>query len=779
MKSVFLPLAMALAVVGASAQKADVAVERYQAQQAAIVKQQVETRQLTRGLVAKQANTPNGVVNKIMPDVRVNPLQANSSARLSVRMPHSEPARIAPKASADASLYEGFEGADITDMKWVPDGWSRIDKCQVQATSNWHPDSGTGLFGTKPYAGSYQMSINNPMNAEDSPAEWLITPVFSVKEDHNLCFHLKSAGAWLFDTSFMDFDNWVFTDLVPVSDVIVYVREEDAEEWTKLWSQVDEVLSWETKDLDDLYTDMDGEYFEYNVNMSSYYGKKVQLAFFHQGAFMADNICLDEITVDAMPTPCSYDMPANAYFWSYSSKFMAISNYKIKQYPVFQPLTWKSNYGEDVSFAYWEFRNPESQNDFSMDKDLTVKYHSDYSSEFNTVCNIYNNATLNASAPGYSDGSYQDPECNIIHVGGLPSWIQGTSLYTFTSSMVPFADGFAEMKNADALPMFGYATENNADAYWTRTLLQDAQPGDKLYVDKVLTLYDAPARSAVIDSVVVYAVAKVAPEAKINAYIYAVDEQGTFYLDKPLGMGTCNGSEAYKLYASKDTCETTFTIKLDKPVVVDGAYVIVVDGFRGEGVNYFNPMMSIMPRDDRAMMIMVYETSQGTGMVVRSTSMLATSYGPLKSVFHINPYLTYTYLEPLFEETSEPVEVGNDPKVLSFDSFYPAEKYTVNAPEWCKAEVSGVYDQFKLTLQAENAPEDAVGEVVIECPGERAVIAVKAMPATAINDVTVDDVVKSEYYDVAGRRISQPENGLYIIRNTHSNGAVSAGKVVK
>jgi len=749
MKNQFLVLAMALATMSAGAQSTEMKVERMQpAQKVAVVNQQMQTNQVAKGIVAHSVNTPAGKVNKVDIDLRVKANEAAS--KVAVRVQQSAPAKVSPKASADASLYEGFEGADAEDVKWVPEGWTRIDACTVQNTSNWHADDGKGTFGTKPYAGNYQMSINNPMDfTGNQPKEWLISPVFTCKAGHNLSFALKSCPAWLFDTQYMDFTNWVFTQLEPLGDVVVYVREEGVEEWTKVWSQVDVTLAMQTMSMTDLYDNMDGKYFEYNVNMGQYAGKKVQIAFYYDCPTMGDNICLDEVAVDAVPTPVSYEMPEGAYFWSYSRLFQAIASYKIKQYPVFQPLTWKSQYGEDVTFAYWEYRNPESQNDFSMDKDLTVTFHSDYSNEFNTVCNIYNNATLNASAPGYSDGKYQDPECDIINVGGLPSWISGNDHLTFTSSMVPFSAGSQEIKDTDKHPMFGYSTENNADDFWKKTLLSDAQEGDKLYVEKLMAIYDAPARSAVIDSVCVFAVAKVAPEAELHAMVCTVADDGTVNLENPIAQGVCKGANAYKLYADKDTCETTFTVALDKPAVVEGKYVIVVDGFRGEGFTYFNPMMSVYPREDRAAMIMKVEKDGQSGYVVRFSSVLGTSLGQLKSSFYINPFLTYTYLERTASDAAkvqakdDAVVVGSTPVEVGFDSFYPAEKYTVTAPDWVKAEVSGQYDQFKVTMTAVDAPAEAEGEVVIECPGEKAVIAVKVSEPTAITDVTTTKAVKT------------------------------------
>lgn len=625
------------------------------------------------------------------------------------------------------------------------------------------------------------MAIDNPMSFDgDNPEEWLISPVFTCKEGHNLTFQLKSCPAWLFDTTYMDFEAWAFTELAPLGDVVVYVREEGEEEWTTLWSQVEATIAMKTLDLTVLYEEMDGKYFQYDVNMSDYAGKNIQIAFFYQCPLMGDNICLDEVSIDAQSTPVSYEMPAGAYFWSYSNLFQAIASYKIKQYPVFEPLTWKSNYSDDVDFAYWEFRNPESVNDFSMDKDLTITYHSDYSNEFNTIANLYDNATLNASAPGYSDGSYQDPECDIINVGGLPSWISGDTYLTFTSSMVPFSAGSQEMKDSAGRPLFGYATENNADDFWKDALLQDAQEGDMLYVDKLIAIYDAPARPAVIDSVCVFAVANVTPEAELHAMICSVDEAGNINLESPLGEGICLGANVYKLYSDKEVSESTFTIAMDKPVVVDGQYVIIVDGFRGEGFKYFNPMMSVVPRDDRAAMLMKVETSTGSGYVVRFSSVLGTNLGELKSSFYITPFLTYPYLVETSAEEGETIKVGETPVDVCFDSFYPAEKYTVTAPEWCKAEVSGRYDQFKLTLSAQNAPEDAEGIVVIECPGEKMAFSVTTSDnPSSIIKVKDNQIVKTEFFDLSGRQIAQPKNGVYVITNTYNNGTQVTTKITK
>ena len=53
---------------------------------------------------------------------------------------------------------------------------------------------------------------------------------------------------------------------------------------------------------------------------------------------------------------------------------------------------------------------------------------------------------------------------------------------------------------------------------------------------------------------------------------------------------------------------------------------------------------------------------------------------------------------------------------------------------------------------------------------------------SSINDVAASnngDIVKTEYFDIAGRRIAQPENGIYIVRNTFSNGTTIATKIVK
>ena len=49
---------------------------------------------------------------------------------------------------------------------------------------------------------------------------------------------------------------------------------------------------------------------------------------------------------------------------------------------------------------------------------------------------------------------------------------------------------------------------------------------------------------------------------------------------------------------------------------------------------------------------------------------------------------------------------------------------------------------------------------------------------TGIDDVTIDNPVATEYYNMAGCRVEAPENGIYIERNVYANGKVATKKVV-
>ncbi len=49
---------------------------------------------------------------------------------------------------------------------------------------------------------------------------------------------------------------------------------------------------------------------------------------------------------------------------------------------------------------------------------------------------------------------------------------------------------------------------------------------------------------------------------------------------------------------------------------------------------------------------------------------------------------------------------------------------------------------------------------------------------SGIEEITIDNPVKTEYYNVAGCRVENPENGIFIVRNTYANGKVATKKVI-
>jgi hypothetical protein len=50
--------------------------------------------------------------------------------------------------------------------------------------------------------------------------------------------------------------------------------------------------------------------------------------------------------------------------------------------------------------------------------------------------------------------------------------------------------------------------------------------------------------------------------------------------------------------------------------------------------------------------------------------------------------------------------------------------------------------------------------------------------SSSINEVSTDDIVKTEIYTIDGRRVNQLEDGVNIIRKTDANGVVTTSKVL-
>ena len=84
MKNYFLLLATALVTMSAGAQKVEMSVELMQpAQKVAVANQQIQIKQLSKGIVAHSVNTPSGKINKVALDLCVK--SKDASNRVSVR----------------------------------------------------------------------------------------------------------------------------------------------------------------------------------------------------------------------------------------------------------------------------------------------------------------------------------------------------------------------------------------------------------------------------------------------------------------------------------------------------------------------------------------------------------------------------------------------------------------------------------------------------------------------------------------------------------------------
>lgn len=88
--------------------------------------------------------------------------------------------------------------------------------------------------------------------------------------------------------------------------------------------------------------------------------------------------------------------------------------------------------------------------------------------------------------------------------------------------------------------------------------------------------------------------------------------------------------------------------------------------------------------------------------------------------------------------------------------------YELTAPEWLNVEVSAADDstgQTTLTVSAA-AGEDRTGYVEIKGLGATYSLQVNQGEGNAVSTIVVDK--NAEYYDLAGRRIANPEKGIYI-----------------
>ncbi|MBP3299514.1 MAG: choice-of-anchor J domain-containing protein [Muribaculaceae bacterium] len=701
--------------------------------------------------------------------------------RKQIVAPVFEQNRITPFAApsrADASatvLSESFESA--TGSSWLPQGWTIQSK--GEESSPWTVGDATQLYVTG-QDGNYSIFVNYTDQTAD---ELLITPSVSTIDDGMaLSFLYNVDPVYMYSLDNLDFDtmDWVGEKTVAYT-LRVLASTDDGNTWETLLDMA-ELERYKSMSYTEAAQYGFGTVLEpFSVDVSKFAGKNVKFAFEYYGADGNSGV-LDKIQIGYPSLNAQYCYPFSTLYYGMDRDLGNI-NFSVGIVPVYTPLTWYnlSEGNPDATSYSWAYHGPDNEQGSAEGDELTLTYHTDYTSDFSTRNNLYSSPELTASAPKSTAGTYK--YLDYFQAGGVPEMLLKNS-DTNESELVNFGMATFDI-NTDGIditvgddekssPIFGY--NENVDKYWTDyTFNGDDEEGDYVHLEGIFNYYVAPEAPMVIKGGWVHAKGNgIYPDQEFKLEIIPLDEEGV--MTQPIATASCMGADV-KVVAGEGVQDfLTVCFEFDEPVVVSNAdfdaYVVRFSGFRDCGL-YFAPFQSA-ESNYAGMALGWIDKEISMGGEVRTSQTPVKNYTGKAQSFAIMLDSYYPWLEG--EET---VEIGEDGRAeLPLDSYYSVSDLNFDgAPAWLTAGFSGTrYGDVKLLLKSTSEKADE-GTLTLSSHGVKKTIRIKTAAVSSVNAVGVADRVVKEIFTAAGQRVADMSApGIYLIRYT--DGSVSR-KIVK
>lgn len=722
---------------------------------------------------------------------------------------------ISPKDDdSEVVFFESFEEwpvfdeNDEQDFGWLPEGWTRQGNFEGGDMASWFPMYYVPYYGyPAPADGQYYYMIL-PDEEQD---EWLITPEIEVGEGMDLSYYLFYQPYCLFSSDNIDFDspNYEYEgDKIVVCNFQVYVKAEGEEEWTKIQDMADKYKDY-TNGLDLMYANPTGMVRQV-VSLSDYAGKKVQFGFRYTTTDEGDTMWFDAVRVGISGLDnVSYSLPAHTFYWGLDNDFTGMM-FDVAQVPVYWPITF-FNTSEDEATFTWEYIDPVTgmATTNTDQTDLKLTYQPDYSSEETLANNLYDVPTLSASAPGKATTEYK-PDM-FLQAGGKSVFEEDGDVYDL--SIFPFAlnqddlGGIAVFDSQigdPSIPVFGHNMHTNE--YWfnyTANGDEDVDPESCYnHLEGIANIYMPElGQTVVVNEISVFGYGLFNDDAEVKFTIYGLkalyDEDGDY-------MGISNDPEDFSVVATATTSGSDILyvsgihsqkdhlcipFVFDKPAVVTSteeypAFFFMLEGFNSDAVEYFEPWQTINTAPGSmslAFMMSHIDFQAATGrpayysikpLVYKEEGEYydpATSFAfGLKAEF---PWLTCD---------TEEISLGVDDETaeVALGSYYDGSDLTVDAPEGLEATVEGQYDKCMLTVsRVADFTEEIEGVLTVKGPGVEVTMAVHADKASGIDEVISSDAEATDAFDLLGRPVKNPSNGVYIVK--YNDGSVSKKVVVE
>lgn len=697
-----------------------------------------------------------------------------------------------------STFNEGFEGRNAggyyqhwQSNTWLPYGWTEFSKTDYH--HNWPdiPDNewdytwctkpSSGLYGTTPFGNCYAhvMVHNWPTDDMKASDEWLVTPTINVQQDDVLYFYI-SYNPWM--TIRPDADTHRPT--AQGNTLEVRVSTDDGATWSDaLWSSYDDALSL---DYEEVYAsganyDWLNKFKPVFVNLDAYYGKPVKIAFRYYGEHGAD-IAIDEVTVGIPYPDAAYSMPTH-YLWpAFTSTIEFPAEPVVLAAPGVED-TWTNNSTNSKTFK-WKYTGADGSVAVSEDKDLrtpaysdgmladyptlTSSYGDNSSGEFSLVNNISSwvNANVKAREPKIQYGGLIGKQTDVTGATGFG----GVGTYNI------YDPDFVGVKHNMQIA-FSEDAETLFDNMTTQGIVRDWD-----FLQGIGTIYPQPAAPYGISYVYVAAlINKVAPTTHLKATIHKwerIEVAGVegYYVGDAIAeaSGTWNPDD------EGSGVMTNIMFDFSKnPATIDSPVVVLIKGITHENGVILDdirfPYVSTRSGDFFGSSIMTFfdayeDSASGYLDFYYELSRIKT-----ENEAHIGGILMgigagYSTMTLNGSDNSIECSAEGGSKNFSVTCSVSPENWAVTENgmpcDWIEFEAVKVsandYD-VKMTVLA-NTGDDREKKVRLAAPGSYIDFNVKQEGLSAISDITADDDLPVEYFNMQGVRVDNPSTGVYIRR---------------
>ncbi|MDE7120161.1 MAG: hypothetical protein K2O10_06085, partial [Muribaculaceae bacterium] len=335
-----------------------------------------------------------------------------------------------------------------------------------------------------------------------------------------------------------------------------------------------------------------------------------------------------------------------------------------------------------------------------------------------------------------------------------------------------------------AVPIFGHS--NRTTEWWTNHYFEGDAGADEKAENVAILNYVYPTESPlIVDKVWLLAKANIGDNAEFKAEIIPLTDE--FIPLDPIATATRKGSD---MNWSEGGMLQYYTIdfEFEKPVALTladaPAYIVKISGFNSDEVSYFAPMMQTTPTIDLCLGWNEVSITSSNG--VRST------YNPVANfknengqemwcAFAINLGGTYAYLKQANEGEIAEINAGKLVAEMPMISYYDGSEITVEVRKGFTAEITGRFNNAKLTITAdkEAGASDGEFEAVLKAKGvELCKVPYHVTGLAAIDEVNGDATGNSDItgvYTVDGRLVGtsleQLPAGIYLVR--YANGTTT------